>query len=58
MSKNIGFIPFTFVNTYGSIDAVFTPNVKGPISIVSIYGHVDVALPVATKSPGSFSPDR
>ena len=31
MSKNIGFIPFTFVNTYGSIDAVIVePWAVGP----------------------------
>ncbi|MFZ6010547.1 MAG: hypothetical protein ACOYXT_09380, partial [Bacteroidota bacterium] len=24
--------------------------IKGPISIVSVYGHVDVAIPVTTKA--------
>jgi len=32
------------------VEADFNANVKGPISIVSVYGYVDVNLPSATKA--------
>lgn len=42
--------PLTIETTYGSVTADFTAPIKDPISIVSIYGFVDVTLPQATKA--------
>ena len=39
------------INTvHGGIEANFGSNMKNPISIISVHGHVDVSLPVATKA--------
>jgi predicted membrane protein len=35
---------------YGHVEADFNANMKGPISIVSVYGYVDLTLPLATKA--------
>ncbi|MGB4899770.1 MAG: hypothetical protein WBP00_03290, partial [Saprospiraceae bacterium] len=35
---------------YSSIDAEFSTNVKGPISLISIYSTVDVTLPASLKA--------
>ena len=42
--------PLTVETTYGHVIADFTTPVKDPVSIVSIYGYVDVTLPEATKA--------
>jgi len=42
--------PVTAKCVYCSIEADFNVNVKGPISIISVYDYVDVTLPVATKA--------
>mgnify|MGYP003575253305 CR=1 FL=1 len=39
------------INTvHGDVDGAFGAQPKSPISIESIHGHVDIALPVATKA--------
>jgi hypothetical protein len=35
---------------HGDIEASFETSVKSPVSIISVHGHVDVALPVAIKA--------
>jgi predicted membrane protein len=35
---------------HGDIDATFGPNMKNPIILESVHGHVDVGLPIATKA--------
>ena len=42
--------PLTIETTYGNVVADFNTNIKDPVSIVSIYGFVDVTLPEATKA--------
>ena len=42
--------PLTIETTYGSVTAKFNAPIKDPVSIVSIYGFVDVALPQDTKA--------
>ena len=42
--------PLTIETTYGSVTANFKTPINDPISIVSIYGFVDVTLPQATKA--------
>jgi hypothetical protein len=42
--------PLTIETTYGSVTANFKTPVNDPISIVSIYGFVDVTLPQQTKA--------
>ena len=42
--------PLTVETTYGHVIADFTAPIKDPVSIVSIYGYVDVTLPQATKA--------
>ena len=42
--------PLTIQTTYGSVTASFKTPVNDPISIVSIYGFVDVTLPQDTKA--------
>ena len=42
--------PLTVETTYGSVTADFLSPIKDPVSIVSIYGFVDVTLPQATKA--------
>ena len=42
--------PLTIETTYGSVTASFKTPINDPISIVSIYGFVDVTLPEATKA--------
>jgi predicted membrane protein len=42
--------PLTIQTTYGSVTANFAAPIKDPVSIVSIYGFVDVTIPQATKA--------
>lgn len=42
--------PLTIETTYGSVTADFVAPIKDPVSIVSIYGFVDVTLPQNTKA--------
>jgi len=42
--------PLTVETTYGSVTADLNPTINEPISIVSIYGFIDVTLPQATKA--------
>jgi hypothetical protein len=42
--------PLTIQTTYGSVTANFAAPIKDPVSIVSIYGFVDVTLPQSTKA--------
>jgi hypothetical protein len=35
---------------YGGVDAKFGAVIKDPVSIVSVYGHVDVTMPETTKA--------
>jgi hypothetical protein len=42
--------PLTIETTYGSVTADFVAPIKDPVSIVSIYGFVDVTIPQATKA--------
>lgn len=42
--------PLTIETTYGSVTANFNAPIKDPVSIVSIYGFVDVTIPQATKA--------
>ena len=42
--------PLTIETTYGSVTADFSPGIKEPVSIVSIYGFIDVTLPQATQA--------
>ncbi|KLT64784.1 DUF4097 family beta strand repeat-containing protein [Pedobacter sp. BMA] len=47
LENNTG--PVNVKTLNGSVDAVFAGEIKGPISIVSVHGHVDVALPKTAK---------
>lgn len=42
--------PLTVETTYGHVEADFSTTINDPVSIVSIYGYVDVTLPQATKA--------
>lgn len=42
--------PLTIETTYGHVVANFNSNIKDPVSIVSIYGFIDVTIPQATKA--------
>lgn len=42
--------PLTIETTYGGVTADFVAPIKDPVSIVSIYGFVDVSLPQDTKA--------
>lgn len=42
--------PVTIETTYGGVTADFVAPIKDPVSIVSIYGFVDVTLPQATQA--------
>lgn len=42
--------PMNITTIHGSVDAIFENDIKGPVSIISIYNHVDVTLPTATKA--------
>lgn len=42
--------PLTIETTYGSVTADFSSTIKDPVSIVSVYGFIDVTLPQATKA--------
>jgi hypothetical protein len=35
---------------YGGVDAVFNSEIKNPVSIVSVYGHVDASILTTTKA--------
>lgn len=42
--------PLTVKSVYGTVEAKLGQNIKGPISLISVYKHVDVAIPTATKA--------
>lgn len=42
--------PMNIKNVYKNVEATFANDIKGPVSIISVYGHVDVAVPAATKA--------
>ena len=42
--------PMTVETTYGSVTANLTPTIKEPVSIVSIYGFIDITLPQNTAA--------
>ena len=47
--------PATAKVLYGNIEAKFNETVKGPISLVSIYGFVDLAIPSKTNADFKIS---
>lgn len=42
--------PMTVETTYGSVTANLSPQIKEPVSIVSIYGFIDITLPQSTAA--------
>jgi hypothetical protein len=48
LENNTG--PMNIKTIYGAIEAVFNGDVKGPISIISVYDYVDITLPASTKA--------
>lgn len=42
--------PLTVETTYGNVTADLNPTIKEPVSIVSIYGFIDITLPQSTKA--------
>ncbi|MEX1240736.1 MAG: DUF4097 family beta strand repeat-containing protein [Cyclobacteriaceae bacterium] len=42
--------PLTVETTYGSVTADLSPTIKEPVSIVSIYGFIDITLPQSTAA--------
>jgi hypothetical protein len=48
LENNTG--PMNIKTIYGSIDAVFNNDIKGPVSIISVSDYVDVTLPSSTKA--------
>src|SRR5690606_4203175 len=42
--------PMNIKNLYQNIEATFANDIKGPISSISVYGHVDVAMPASTSA--------
>lgn len=48
LENNTG--PMNIKTVYGSIEAVFNNEIKGPVSIISVYDYVDVTLPASTKA--------
>ncbi|WP_028295668.1 hypothetical protein [Olivibacter sitiensis] len=42
--------PMNIKSMHGGIDASFEEPIKGPISMISVYNHVDVSLPTTTKA--------
>ncbi|MDQ2656916.1 MAG: DUF4097 domain-containing protein [Bacteroidota bacterium] len=42
--------PLTIETTYGGVTADFIAPIKDPVSIVSIYGFIDISLPQDTKA--------
>ena len=42
--------PFTVETTYGNVTADLDGALKDPLSIVSIYGYIDISLPQATQA--------
>jgi len=41
--------PMNINSINGPIEAIFNSDIKGPVSIISIYEYVDITLPVTTK---------
>ncbi len=41
--------PMNINSINGPIEAIFNTDIKGPVSIISIYEYVDITLPIATK---------
>lgn len=48
LENNTG--PMNVKTIYSGVDAKFGENIIGPISMISVYGHLDVALPVSTRA--------
>jgi hypothetical protein len=48
LENNTG--PMNIKTVRGSIEGVFNNDIKGPISIISVYDYVDVTLPASTKA--------
>ncbi len=48
LENNTG--PMNIKTVRGSIEGVFNSDIKGPISIISVYDYVDVTLPSSTKA--------
>jgi len=42
--------PVTVQTSYGSVTGNFNPPIKDPVSIVSIYGFIDVTIPQSTEA--------
>lgn len=42
--------PMNIKNVYKNVEATFANDIKGPVSIISVYGHVDVAMPASTAA--------
>ncbi|MXV17118.1 hypothetical protein [Hufsiella ginkgonis] len=42
--------PMNVTTLYGSVEAVFKGDIKGPVSIISVHDYVDVTLPATTKA--------
>jgi len=48
LENNTG--PMNIKTIHSPIDAIFNNDIKGPISIISVYGYVDVAMPSSSKA--------
>jgi hypothetical protein len=48
LENNTG--PMNIKTVHGPIEAVFNNEIKGPISIISVYDYVDITLPATTKA--------
>ncbi len=48
LENNTG--PMNIKTVSGSVDAIFTGEIKGPVSIISATNYVDVTLPATTKA--------
>lgn len=48
LENNTG--PMNIKNVRGGIDAIFNSDIKGPVSIISVYDYVDITLPSSTKA--------
>lgn len=48
LENNTG--PMNIKTVSGAVDAIFSSDIKGPVSIISVMNHVDVTMPSAVKA--------
>ena len=48
LENNTG--PMNVKTVYGAIEAILSNEIKGPISIISVYDYVDITMPASTKA--------